>query len=146
MTLPEYADKLVEAMRALKAPELVIDDLKEEWLNFAKEHEGEDPEELSFELELFPSCEGVISVVCEPEAGEMRLTVKAEDPDTGRVADLRPVPIGAWTPIWPEQAMTADKKIPANSHCPCGSGKKYKRCCGALAHVQTPQDGPEPAT
>ena len=22
-------------------------------------------------------------------------------------------------------------KIPRNTSCPCGSGKKYKRCCGA---------------
>jgi len=25
-----------------------------------------------------------------------------------------------------------EKKIPRNSPCPCGSGKKYKHCCGAL--------------
>jgi len=25
-----------------------------------------------------------------------------------------------------------DKKISRNETCPCGSGKKYKRCCGAL--------------
>ena len=24
-----------------------------------------------------------------------------------------------------------NKKIPVNSRCPCGSGKKYKRCCGS---------------
>ena len=24
------------------------------------------------------------------------------------------------------------KKIPRNSPCPCGSGKKYKHCCGIL--------------
>ena len=24
------------------------------------------------------------------------------------------------------------KKIPRNSPCPCGSGKKYKHCCGVL--------------
>jgi preprotein translocase subunit SecA len=27
--------------------------------------------------------------------------------------------------------VTADKKIGRNSPCPCGSGKKYKQCCGA---------------
>ena len=27
---------------------------------------------------------------------------------------------------------TIDKKISRNEPCPCGSGKKYKRCCGAL--------------
>ena len=25
-----------------------------------------------------------------------------------------------------------DKKISRNEPCPCGSGKKFKRCCGAL--------------
>jgi len=30
-----------------------------------------------------------------------------------------------------EQATTTiEKKIPRNSPCPCGSGKKYKQCCG----------------
>ena len=24
------------------------------------------------------------------------------------------------------------KKIPRNSKCPCGSGKKYKNCCGKI--------------
>ncbi|MGD2011834.1 MAG: SEC-C metal-binding domain-containing protein [Desulfobacterales bacterium] len=24
----------------------------------------------------------------------------------------------------------ADKKIGRNAPCPCGSGKKYKKCCG----------------
>ncbi len=29
-----------------------------------------------------------------------------------------------------EQQTTTEKKIPRNSPCPCGSGKKYKQCCG----------------
>ena len=29
--------------------------------------------------------------------------------------------------------LLAKKKVGRNEHCPCGSGKKYKRCCGALA-------------
>jgi preprotein translocase subunit SecA len=30
----------------------------------------------------------------------------------------------------PVATTTAEKKIPRNSPCPCGSGKKYKQCCG----------------
>ena len=26
---------------------------------------------------------------------------------------------------------TADQKVGRNDPCPCGSGKKYKKCCGA---------------
>ncbi|MBP7091027.1 MAG: SEC-C domain-containing protein [Syntrophorhabdaceae bacterium] len=27
-------------------------------------------------------------------------------------------------------SMQKDKKIGRNDPCPCGSGKKYKKCCG----------------
>ena len=29
-----------------------------------------------------------------------------------------------------EQVIRKDKKIHRNDPCPCGSGKKYKKCCG----------------
>ena len=29
-----------------------------------------------------------------------------------------------------EQEQIVDKKVPRNEPCPCGSGKKYKQCCG----------------
>ena len=28
-------------------------------------------------------------------------------------------------------ATRSDKKVGRNAPCPCGSGKKYKKCCGA---------------
>jgi len=28
------------------------------------------------------------------------------------------------------EAVPAGKKVGRNDPCPCGSGKKYKRCCG----------------
>lgn len=30
----------------------------------------------------------------------------------------------------PPQPVTAEKKVGRNEPCPCGSGKKYKKCCG----------------
>lgn len=30
----------------------------------------------------------------------------------------------------PLQPMTAEKKVGRNDPCPCGSGNKYKKCCG----------------
>jgi SWIM/SEC-C metal-binding protein len=30
---------------------------------------------------------------------------------------------------WPEPKQT-EKKVGRNDPCPCGSGKKYKKCCG----------------
>ncbi|NNF97858.1 MAG: hypothetical protein HKM93_00625 [Desulfobacteraceae bacterium] len=30
----------------------------------------------------------------------------------------------------PQKTMIAEKKVGRNEPCPCGSGKKYKKCCG----------------
>jgi len=30
----------------------------------------------------------------------------------------------------PPKTMIAEKKVGRNELCPCGSGKKYKKCCG----------------
>jgi SWIM/SEC-C metal-binding protein len=30
----------------------------------------------------------------------------------------------------PPKPKTADRKVGRNQPCPCGSGKKYKKCCG----------------
>ena len=32
----------------------------------------------------------------------------------------------------PKQKVQNSGKVPRNAKCPCGSGKKYKHCCGAL--------------
>ena len=33
----------------------------------------------------------------------------------------------------PDQVIRGDKKVGRNAPCPCGSGKKYKHCCGKLS-------------
>ena len=30
----------------------------------------------------------------------------------------------------PRSSISSDKKVGRNDTCPCGSGKKYKKCCG----------------
>ena len=37
---------------------------------------------------------------------------------------------GAITSVEKEELFAEDKKIARNDPCPCGSGKKYKQCCG----------------
>lgn len=32
--------------------------------------------------------------------------------------------------LHPVETVTAEEKIKRNDPCPCGSGKKYKHCCG----------------
>ena len=31
----------------------------------------------------------------------------------------------------PQKTIVKGRKIGRNEPCPCGSGKKYKKCCGA---------------
>jgi preprotein translocase subunit SecA len=37
---------------------------------------------------------------------------------------------GSGEPQKKKPVKRADKKIGRNAPCPCGSGKKYKKCCG----------------
>ena len=42
-----------------------------------------------------------------------------------RLANCQPIP-----GVHPEGAAAPTKKVGRNDPCPCGSGKKYKKCCG----------------
>ncbi len=35
---------------------------------------------------------------------------------------------------WDKPEVTHHAKIARNEPCPCGSGKKYKKCCGVTVH------------
>ncbi|MCU0656380.1 MAG: SEC-C domain-containing protein [Polyangiaceae bacterium] len=43
--------------------------------------------------------------------------------DLGATPDNPPLP--------PAPVQSAHLKVGRNDACPCGSGKKYKKCCGA---------------
>ena len=44
--------------------------------------------------------------------------------------DENPVPLVPFLPELSNQPVVADKKPGRNDPCLCGSGKKYKKCCG----------------
>jgi hypothetical protein len=37
--------------------------------------------------------------------------------------------VGRLVPAWNEPAINARRDVGRNDPCPCGSGKKYKKCC-----------------
>ena len=41
-----------------------------------------------------------------------------------------PTPLVSFLPDKNTKTIIADKKPSRNERCPCGSGKKYKKCCG----------------
>ena len=46
--------------------------------------------------------------------------------------DENPVPLVEFLPDLNKSTVTKDKKVGRNEPCPCGSGKKYKKCCSRL--------------
>ncbi len=71
-------------------------------------------------------------VTLAPEAPGQREAADAPTPSRGRAADRTPVsPMAAVAQSRTAVAPRAGRKIGRNARCPCGSGRKYKRCCGA---------------
>ncbi|MEO1474514.1 MAG: SEC-C metal-binding domain-containing protein, partial [Pseudomonadota bacterium] len=55
------------------------------------------------------------------------------DPDTGQNDHPAPQPAAPPPNSTVAQAEADWSKTPRNAACPCGSGKKFKHCHGALA-------------
>ena len=74
-------------------------------------------------------------VTLAPEAPTQRAAPEDSPAPTGRRAAGRaPVsPMAAVASGRTAVAPRAGRKIGRNARCPCGSGRKYKRCCGANA-------------
>ena len=60
----------------------------------------------------------------------------------GKIVHALPAVVTAIRKFWQDGEIALSGAAPApqrahkvgrNEPCPCGSGKKYKRCCGALA-------------
>ena len=66
--------------------------------------------------EMTAEQESAIQTLAEAKAATVENIVGAEQMPTFRFTKPRPV--------------VKDHKIGRNDPCPCGSGKKYKKCCG----------------
>jgi hypothetical protein len=147
----DYVPLIRERALGLGAHDDAVEILTAEWLAFCSEHPAVDPEEVSLEVDLWPSRQGLVTVVLEPGMADMALTVKLADPETGEVSQPDPVPPLAWAKFMPEPRREADRKFPLNAKCPCGSGKKYKKCCAQVRVApeetsETPEKSCTPAT
>ena len=52
-----------------------------------------------------------------------KYTIELESDEPEDTADLERL-------LNPQQPVTVEKKVGRNEPCPCGSGKKHKKCCG----------------
>lgn len=115
----EAANEVTEAFKTGLVDEWTID-----W-DSAKEHLRDEPMERTYEYSDPPVIEDTIKEIeswasfQEPES-RGPLTAKSNMP---RSAARPTVP-------FPKPAGRAIQRVGRNDPCPCGSGKKFKRCCG----------------
>jgi SWIM/SEC-C metal-binding protein len=62
-----------------------------------------------------------VAAIFEEHGWEYTIELEPDEPED--IVDLERL-------LNPPQPKTADKKVGRNDPCPCGSGKKYKKCCG----------------
>ena len=62
-----------------------------------------------------------VQALFEEHAWEYRIEVEPDKPED--IADLDQL-------LNPPKPIVAEQKVGRNERCPCGSGKKYKHCCG----------------
>ncbi len=62
-----------------------------------------------------------IAALFEENGWEYTIELQPDEPED--ISDLE-------TLLNPPQPMRTEKKVGRNDPCPCGSGKKYKKCCG----------------
>ena len=87
---------------------------------------------VEYRLEGFDMFDGMIEEIREKTA-QMILTVRLrskEAPKREKVANETGASAGGSDDSVKKQPIRKDKKPGRNDLCPCGSGKKYKKCCG----------------
>jgi preprotein translocase subunit SecA len=87
-----------------------------------------------YKKEGFELFQDLISRVKEETLGILfRIQISAQDniADLGRPKEQKMIFSSGDEPEKKKPVKRAQKKIGRNAPCPCGSGKKYKKCCGA---------------
>ena len=62
-----------------------------------------------------------VSKIFDKNGGKFTVALEPEKPED--VTDLEIL-------LNPQKTMIAETKVGRNAPCPCGSGKKHKKCCG----------------
>ncbi len=89
---------------------------------------GQQDPVMLYKFEGFDMFEEMIAAIRE---STLKLVFNAKlNAPAERVQVAKPIATAGDGTVAPKQAK-ADEKIGRNDPCPCGSGKKYKKCCGA---------------
>ncbi len=82
-----------------------------------------------------------IAQLCEQHGWKFIVGIEPDKPED--ITDLKKLQ-------WQQRSAattppSAAGAVPGNNYCPCGSGKKYKKCCGLTGAATTPGTPPAPA-
>jgi hypothetical protein len=109
----------------LKTPEFIIV-LHLDTLQYEVKHNDCDLKKISNIVKYFLDKQGVLET--------LRHRYRKMKEDSGESHRKRTeAPEGKLHNDKPETKVIADPKIGRNDPCPCGSGKKYKKCCGLVS-------------
>jgi preprotein translocase subunit SecA len=90
--------------------------------------------EILFKVQLRDPAEAPAAPAGAAAPGEAREPAAAPVRRPPAAGPLRqPAAFGAPAPAPPPRAGAAQPKVGRNDPCPCGSGRKFKKCCGATA-------------
>ncbi|EOD00396.1 preprotein translocase subunit SecA [Caldisalinibacter kiritimatiensis] len=89
---------------------------------------GQEDPVRAYQVEGFDMFEEMIKNIQEETVKHIFHLQRAEKLERKRVAQIKTVNHGDKQPK--QKTVVKGKKIGRNDPCPCGSGKKYKKCCG----------------
>ncbi len=146
------ADKLRELFEAQRIPEaatylaarmlgLNLDESAQALLSLVQSAVAEDapvtPGAATLEDAPAPAADAATIVIAEPSPLASAPSAGATEPPPPRRSPVRKRPVFAAVGVDlgqpPPVPDLSPGKVGRNSPCPCGSGKKFKRCCGPLA-------------
>ena len=91
---------------------------------------NEDPVR-AYQIEGFDMFEEMIAAIQEDTVKMLMRVRPQEKLQRKEVARITGVSGGDGLGGKPQPVVKKGKKVGRNDPCPCGSGKKYKKCCGA---------------
>ncbi len=105
-----------------------IDDMAELKRGIAlRSYSGKDPV-IAYRFEGFEMFDAMVESICEDTVRTLYHIRLQKNEEVKRVQVLKPEDTGSDGSVSATRKNTA--KVGRNDPCPCGSGKKYKKCCG----------------
>lgn len=133
----QYQIHLLHKGEEIRESNEIVEEWKNEFDNYIR-NEGEESqsENIRQEVEIDATAYGIILETLyqggkQPILSVPRELVDLADERLQRYIDTLPE-FRAYSPVQNRKSHSIDKKrkVGRNDPCPCGSGQKYKRCCG----------------